>query len=515
MIRAVILDLDGVITDTAQLHTRAWKKIFDSFLFEYSKNKGIPFLPMDQDSDYRKYIDGRPRYDGARAFLESRNINIPFGSPEDTASALTVCGLGNLKNQIYISLLHEHGPAVYDDTINAIIKWRLENKKIAVISASKNCRQVLAIAQITDLFDEITDGNDSVEYNLKGKPAPDIFLFASEKLGIEPHNAIIIEDSSAGVKAGKDGGFEFTIGISRTGTTGLLFQNGADMVVSSLLDIPNLNNLKKTTITHIPSAIEHFEIISSNIYNKNLLLLLDYDGTLAPIASSPKLALLSDTMLEAIRLLTHFAKVAIISGRDLGDIKTMINLDSIYYSGSHGFVIEGPNISRMEPESAIPFLPFIDKAEIIIKNKLSAVPGILIERKRFMIAVHYRNTEDKYILSIIELLQSITNNIKELIISRGKKIFEIRPALNWHKGMAVRWLEERLYGKDEQYYPIYIGDDLTDENAFKAVKGKGSSILVGYHDAMSYADFHIDNTDQVLLFLKMVYKLLSRPESDI
>lgn len=239
--RAVILDLDGVVTHTAELHIKAWKRMFDPYLEEHSRRTGKAIQPLDPGDDYRKYIDGRPRYEGAVAFLRSRGIDIPFGSPDDDPGKDTVCGLGNLKNQLYLTLLREEGAHVFNDALVTIRKWRNENIRTAVISASRNCRQVLEAAGITDLFDVIVDGVDSGENKLRGKPEPDIFLFAAEKLEVYPSESVILEDSSAGVTAGAKGKFAWVVGVSRDGDTNLLYESGADKVIASLEEISDLS----------------------------------------------------------------------------------------------------------------------------------------------------------------------------------------------------------------------------------------------------------------------------------
>lgn len=510
-IEAIILDLDGVITSTAKIHAMAWKEMFDTFLAEYSHRTSTPFYPFDLEREYRLYVDGRPRYEGAKNFLESRRIEIPLGTPNDPPGSETVCGLANNKNLIYLSFLNKQGAHVYDDTIDTVKKWRYQNKKTAVISASKNCRMVLNKAGISGLFDVIVDGNDALEYKLKGKPEPDIFLYAAQQLHVNPQNAAIVEDSGAGVKAGKDGGFAYIIGISRNDHADLLRENGAHIVVSSLYDISNFGKYEKVSIKNITAGVQELLKPIDNVNKESLLLLLDYDGTLTPIVKHPELAILRRDVRDVIRLLSKDVKVAIISGRDLENVKKLVEIEDLFYAGSHGFEISGPGNMHFEFDAANRALPELSNAEQDVKQGLIEIEEVLFEKKKFSLAIHYRNVNKQEEVDRIEtVLERIAKRYKSLVITKGKKVFEIRPKLNWDKGKAVRWLAGRIFEIDTSVYPLYIGDDLTDEDAFYEIKEWGRSALVGDHDYESFADIRLKDTEDVFTFLKELYRLLKR-----
>lgn len=506
-LKAMIFDLDGVITHTAKIHAQAWKQMFDTFLTEYSQRNSTTFVPMDPVQDYKEYVDGRPRYEGAQAFLLSRGINLPCGTPDDLPGTDTVCGLANKKNEIYLFLLREQGAQVYEDTIDTIKKWRQEHKKTAVISASKNCRQVLAKAGITDLFDAIVDGVDSLTYHIKGKPEPDIFLFAAKLLHVDPSESAIVEDSSAGVKAGKDGHFAFVIGVSRNHHARLLYENGADIVVNSLRDIQKSANYEMRPIAKIPSALNEFDTIKSHIEKKQALLLLDYDGTLTPIVARPELATMDDATRNILRSISEKIPVAIVSGRDFVDVKRLVGLEDLFYAGSHGFEIDGPGDIHIELESAKAVLPDLEKAEIEATYRLIEIPGIIIERKKFGLAIHYRLVNDNNMSHVHEAIDKLTNKYDRLIMTFGKKVFELRPRIDWDKGRAVSRIAEVVFGNKNDAFPLYIGDDLTDEDAFREVKGWGFGILVGNHGNESRADYRLEDVGEVGRFLGRVEKI--------
>lgn len=246
---AVIFDLDGVITKTALVHSSAWKSMFDEFLKKRANTTASPFKEFSQ-ADYLKYVDGKPRYDGVKSFLESRNIDLPFGKPDDPNDAETVCGLGNRKNEAFNDVLKKEGVQVYDSTVALIHQLKAAGIRIGVASSSKNCESVLKSAGVIDLIETRVDGVVSAEMGLKGKPAPDIFTTAAANLGVKPSNAVVVEDATSGVAAGKSGNFGLVLGIAREENQDELYFNGADVVVDDLeeVDLEFLNEWFTTGI---------------------------------------------------------------------------------------------------------------------------------------------------------------------------------------------------------------------------------------------------------------------------
>jgi beta-phosphoglucomutase family hydrolase len=234
---AVLFDLDGVLTKTASVHAAAWKRLFDGFLEQRAAATGEPFVPFDIDADYRRYVDGKPRYDGVAAFLEARGIELPRGAPAEPPGTQTVQALGNLKDQYFMQHLEQHGVEVYAASIELVRTLRAQEIKTAVVSSSKNCAAVLEAAGISQLFDARVDGNDVTRLGLKGKPAPDAFLEAARRLRTEPSRAVVVEDAIAGVEAGHAGGFGLVIGVDRSGQSQALRQAGADTVVTDLAQV--------------------------------------------------------------------------------------------------------------------------------------------------------------------------------------------------------------------------------------------------------------------------------------
>jgi beta-phosphoglucomutase family hydrolase len=236
-IRACLFDLDGVLTQTAKVHAAAWKQMFDEYLEARAGRTGDAFVPFDPRDDYDKYVDGKPRYDGVRSFLESRGIGLPEGSPGDPPSTETVSGLGNRKNELVLKLIDEQGVEPYEGSVRYVHAAVDAGLRRAVVSSSANCRAVLESAQLLDLFEEIVDGNVLAERGLKGKPAPDTFLAAAEALGLGAEEAAVFEDALSGVEAGRAGNFGITVGVDRVGQAEALREHGADVVVQDLAEL--------------------------------------------------------------------------------------------------------------------------------------------------------------------------------------------------------------------------------------------------------------------------------------
>ncbi|HKZ19954.1 MAG TPA: beta-phosphoglucomutase family hydrolase [Acidimicrobiia bacterium] len=226
--QAVLFDLDGVLTDTARVHAKAWKKTFDEFL----GTKDQP--PFTIEGDYRRFVDGRPRYQGVATFFASRGIALPWGEPSDGPDEETICGVGNRKNELVNELIASNGVAVYPGSRRLIEYLKDINLKMAVVTSSANARAVLAGAKLEGFFQVRVDGELAAELGLAGKPHPDPFLKAADLLGVDPSDAVVLEDATSGVAAGKAGGFALVIGINRHDDAQALMDAGADLVVDDL-----------------------------------------------------------------------------------------------------------------------------------------------------------------------------------------------------------------------------------------------------------------------------------------
>jgi len=235
---AMIFDLDGVITFTAKVHAAAWKQLFDEFLKQRSAALNEPYREFTIEGDYLTYVDGKPRYEGVASFLSSRNISIPYGSPSDSPTSQTVCGLGNRKDDLFNQRVRQHGVEIDRDAVRFVRELRERGIRIGLASSSRNAVPILERAGIRDLFDEVVDGVVSDRLHLRGKPEPDIFLQCLSQLTspADPRKAGIVEDAVSGVMAGERGHFALVLGVDRH-HTGSLASNGANWVINDFSNV--------------------------------------------------------------------------------------------------------------------------------------------------------------------------------------------------------------------------------------------------------------------------------------
>jgi alpha,alpha-trehalose phosphorylase len=234
---AVLFDLDGVVTHTARLHAAAWKDLFDDFLRRRAGQRGERFLPFDAKADYLSHVDGKPRYEGVRSFLAARGIVLPEGDPTDAPDATTIHGLGRRKDALFMDRLRTEGVEVFAPAVALIRTLRAQGLKTAVVTSSRNGREVLQASELEHLFDVRMDGMDAEAFGLEGKPHPDPFLKSAELLGVAPGRAVVIEDAISGVEAGRRGGFALVVGVDRGGNREALAAHGADVVVADLREL--------------------------------------------------------------------------------------------------------------------------------------------------------------------------------------------------------------------------------------------------------------------------------------
>ncbi len=236
-ITTCLFDLDGVLTQTAKVHAKAWKQMFDEFLRAWYERAGEPFREFVLPDDYEEYVDGKPRRDGVSSFLQSRGIDLPLGSAEDSPDTDTIYGLGLRKNDLVLRLIREEGVEPYEGSVRFVEAARDKGLRRAVVSSSENCKDVLEAAGIEDLFEVRIDGIVAERDHLAGKPAPDTFLAAARELGAEPAQAAVFEDAEAGVAAARAGRFGWVVGVDRTDHARALHAHGADVVVEDLAEL--------------------------------------------------------------------------------------------------------------------------------------------------------------------------------------------------------------------------------------------------------------------------------------
>jgi len=374
-------------------------------------------------------------------------------------------------------------------------------------------RKVLAAADIEDLFDVRVDGKVSAELGLAGKSAPDIFLKAAEELSVSPERAVVVEDAIAGVEAGRRGDFGCVIGVGPTSRGRNLEDHSADRVVNDLseIDVNTVPHQRRTS--KLPSAMNRIGEIICWLEGKKTALFLDYDGTLTPIVERPEQAVLSPQMRAILKTMAERCIVAIVSGRGLKDVQGRVDLKGLYYAGSHGFEIDGPGQERIRNEKGSEALPALNAAENELRKHLTDIQGALVERKKYSVAVHYRRVASDQVEMVENKVDDVLQRHSGLRKGHGKKVFELQPDVEWDKGCAVFWLMERLGLQNEAVRPIYIGDDVTDEDAFRVLQERGAGIVVhGGEERYSYASYGLVDPEEVLIFLENLSAAISGGE---
>lgn len=256
------------------------------------------------------------------------------------------------------------------------------------------------------------------------------------------------------------------------------------------------------TLPHsLPSALASFDRFTHALNGRRPVVFLDFDGTLAPIVPHPDQAALSADMRDAVRKLAQVCPVAVVSGRDRKDVHRRVDLDLIY-AGSHGFDIVGPNELHKEHEEAQALLPLLDTVERELEGALAPIDGALVERKKYSIAVHYRNVSDDETPEVEAIVDAALAREASLRKGFGKKVFELQPRLEWHKGKAVLWLLEALELDASDVVPIYLGDDVTDEDAFEALRGRGIGIAIQDEPKATAAQYILEDPREVQVFLE-------------
>ncbi|GGI92185.1 hypothetical protein GCM10011581_31640 [Saccharopolyspora subtropica] len=506
---AVLFDLDGVLTDTASVHAAAWQRLFDRYLADR------PPSPLEDHraftaADYRQHVDGKPRVDGVLDFLRSRGIRLPRGASSDPAGRETGHGLGRLKDRYFHDALETGGVAVFDDAVALVESLRRHDIHTAVISGSRNCALVLDRAGIADLFDVRVDGVLAEELHLPGKPDPAVFLEAARRLDTPPSRCVVVEDAQSGVHAARSGGFALVLGVARAGPPSRLLDAGADTVVATLADVAVAKS-DELLLSEVPDALTHWADIADRLRGRRPVLLLDFEGTLAPIRQDPSRVTLPLRTRVVLQLLARHCPVVISSGRDLRDLRRRVRVARAWYAGSHGFELLAPGGEPIAHHAAETALPDLGEAERLLAIEVGSVPGVLVDRTRFALAVHYRNARPAEVDQVISVVRRIGDERLTLRVAYGRRVVELLPNTYWNKGRALRWLMDEAGLTHSAVTPVFAGDDRTDEDAFHEIHDDGIGIVVlgGEHgDRLTWAHYRVDGPRSLCTLLTHVTSLL-------
>ena len=499
---AVLFDVDGAIADTGQAHAGAWKRLFDEYLSSRAAREHGEPTPFDADSDYRRSIAGWPPCDGLRRFLASRGIELPEGTPDDAANRETVWGLTNRQDGFFRDWIDEHGVQAFPGTMALVDALHRDAVGVGVFSTSRFAECVLRRAGVLERFDVRFDATDLALERPTGNRHAALLLGLAARLGAAPRHAAIVEDTAALVQAGKQAGFAFAVGIDRGGHGDVIASSGADLVVADAGEIAlDAARLAPRMVDNLPSLEHSWSEIEARIRAARPVVFLDYDGTLTDIVENPDEALLPDETRGVLAALAERIPVAVVSGRDLTKLRQFVGLDTIYYAASHGFEIAGPNGYYRVARGADAYAQALDDAESALARALGDIRGHSIERKAFAIAVHYRRVAEADVARIEQAIDTTLAAFPRLRKNGGKKVFEIVPTMRWHKGEAVSSLVERMEPDSGKALPIYVGDDLTDEDALRALCGRGIGVVVRDGARRTSARYSVDGPDEVCTFL--------------
>ncbi|MGV0871239.1 trehalose-phosphatase [Mycolicibacterium sp. XJ879] len=495
---AVIFDLDSVVTDAASTHTAAWKTVLDDFLARRPASDYEDHSPFTDD-EYRRLLDGKPRLDGVTDFLASRGISLPEGS-RSAADDGTVWGLVHRTEQTLPEQL-DVGVRAFDSTVRLVRRLSAAGVKTVICSSSRNCEHVLESAGLSDLFTVRVDGVLADELGLAGKPDPAMLLEATRRGGAEAERTVVIDHTEAGVRAARAGGFALVVAVDRDGHVDGLMRLEADAVVADLAEVELRDG--DARMSTLPNALNSYGQLIGVLSGRRPIVYLDVDGTLSEIVSDHDTASLVDGAVKTLVQLAAHCPVAILTDRDLDDIRERVGVPGLWYAGSRGFELLGPDGDRYQNDAAVAAVPVLTKVVAELRAEFDGIPGVRVEHKRFSVAVHHRDVAPEQVTDVIAATHRCGRQ-HGLRVACGRKVAELRPNVDWDKGTAIAWVAERI-NQSGRVVPIYLGDDPTDEDAFDAMRFDGIGIVVRHEedsDRPSAAQFTLNGVAEVREFLQ-------------
>jgi trehalose 6-phosphate phosphatase len=360
------------------------------------------------------------------------------------------------------------------------------------VFSSHNCPDALTAAGIGDLFAVHADGP----------------LEAANRLGARPGRCVVVAHDPAGVTAGRTGGFALVIGVDRTAHLDELRGFGADAVVADLREVSVRTGDRR--MSQLPDALQVLDL-AAGLASRQPAVFFDFDGTLSEIVDDPASARPPPGAAETLRKLATHCPVAVLSGRDLADVTERVGLPGIWYAGSHGFELTAPDGTHHQNDAAAAAIPVLEQVAAELRDQLGSIPGVVVEHKRFGVAVHYRNAARDRVGEVAAAVRAAGRQ-HSLRVTTGREVIELRPDIDWDKGKTLRWVIDHLQGAGSgPLVPIYLGDDITDEDAFDAVRHDGVPIVVRHHedgDRATAALFALDSPARVAEFVDRLARQL-------
>ena len=386
----------------------------------------------------------------------------------------------------------EHKQRTLSSAMNLARELKICHIKTALVTAGTNGAPLYTRAGLSEVFDAQVHGGAKE------------FLKASQLLDVSPGRTAIIDCTQAGVEAARADHFGVIVGLTPLSSRKTLKTDGADVVITDLCDLPIRikSGLIKRNTMGLPSGLHHHLEIVQQVQDKSVIVFLDYDGTLTPIVARPELATLPDNMRETLRKLAKHCPVGVISGRDRVNLQQLVNVDSLIYAGSHGFDISGPKNLKIQHEMGTQFLPILDHVEASLHEQLDSIDGTLIERKKYSVAVHYRLVGSQGLHAVRSAVEAILSQHSDIRAIHGKKLYDLQPRIDWDKGKALMWLLEALNIPRDQAVTFFLGDDVTDEDAFRVLQDENIGIIVENTERYTYATYRLNNPEEVDQFLR-------------
>ncbi|MGZ4562835.1 MAG: trehalose-phosphatase [Mycobacterium sp.] len=482
----------------ARTDVMTWTRLFNDHLSQRSPCGAEDHSPFNDD-DYRRFVEGKPRGDAITGFLTSRGISLPLGGESDSTDD-TRCGLANRQRQLFQAIVADGGP-LSDSTIGLARKLKDAGVRTGGYSACADYKEVLAANGVADLFPVVVGVGVDSESVLSGSVDPAALLEAARQLEVRPERCVVIQGSGAGMIAGRDGGFALVIGVDRMGHVDELHRSGADAVVSDIAEVTVCRGDRR--ISALPDALQSYGQITAIVAARRPAVLVDFDGTLSAIVDDPDAATLLEGAADALKTLAAQCDVVILSGRDLADVVCRVGLPGMWYAGSHGFELVAPDGTHHRNESAASAVEVLEHVAVELRDRFALRDGVRVEQKRFAVAVHYRNAGPEALREVTATVHTIGQR-SGLRVSYGRKAIELRPNIAWDKGKMLQWMLHRIDGPDP-VVAVYIGGDLTDEDAFDAVRYDGVGIIVRHGedgDRPSAARFALDGPEAVCEFIE-------------
>lgn len=365
-------------------------------------------------------------------------------------------------------------------------------------------------AVLFDLGDRATDESLVTQLHDAGVATDDRqpLVESANRLSVRPGRCAVVTATADGVATARADGFALVIGIATAGRGDELTDRGADAVIRDLHDIHVRTGDRR--MSQLPDGLQALDVITG----QHPAVFFDFDGTLSDIVEDPDSARLTAGAADALTSLTAQCPVAILSGRDLADVRRRIGLPGIWYAGSHGFELTGPDGTHHENGEAAASIPVLEHAAAELTDKLAHIPGVVVEHKRFGVAVHYRNASRDRVGEATAAVRNVGQRTA-LRVTTGREVIELRPDVDWDKGKTLRWVLDHIRD-DEQpgpLLPIYLGDDITDEDAFDAIRDDGIAILVRHSDdgdRATAANYALDNPARARDFTDRLARQLAR-----